>query len=136
MTRVLVAEDDRYLQRVISLWLERNGYEVQCRDGGRRALQAFHEWAPDILITDVNMPDMDGVTLVRTVLAEVQRPIGIIILSCRVDMIGIGVELGDPRVIHHPKPFSPSRLIEELETLTKEVAGLVPPSEGSPCKWT
>ena len=65
-----------------------------------------------------------------------QRPIGIIILSCRVDMIGIGVELGDPRVIHHPKPFSPSRLIEEVETLTKEVAKLAPPSEWSPCEWT
>jgi hypothetical protein len=51
-------------------------------------------------------------------------------------MIGIGVELGDPRVIHHPKPFSPSRLIEEVETLTKEVARLAPPSEWSACEWT
>lgn len=136
MTRILVAEDDRHLQRVISLWLERNGYEVQCRGDGHSALQAFHEWCPDVLITDVNMPEMDGVTLARTVLAEVQRPMGIIILSCRVDMIGIGVELGDPRVIHHPKPFSPSRLIEELETLTREVAKLAPPSEWSSCEWT
>ena len=122
MTRILVAEDDRHLQRVISLWLERNGYEVHCRGDGQAALQAFHEVSPDILITDVNMPEMDGVTLAKAVLAQSDRPVGVIILSCRVDMIGIGVELGDQRVIHHAKPFSPSRLIEEVEALRKEIA--------------
>ena len=124
MTRILVAEDDRHLQRVISLWLERIGYQVHCRGDGRAALEAFQQVSPDILITDVNMPEMDGVALARTVLAESERAVGVIILSCRVDMIGIGAELGDERVIHHPKPFSPSRLIEEVEMLCKRMAAL------------
>ena len=124
MTRILVAEDDRHLQRVISLWLGRNGYQVYCRGDGRAALEAFQQVSPDILITDVNMPEMDGVALARTVLAESERAVGVIILSCRVDMIGIGAELGDERVIHHPKPFSPSRLIEEVEMLCKKMATL------------
>jgi len=130
MTRILVVEDDRHLRRVISLWLERNGYEVQCQGDGDTGLKTFRAWAPDILITDVNMPVMDGVTLAKNVLAEVDRPIGVIILSCRVDMIGIGVELGDQRVIHHPKPFSPSRLIHEVETLSKEMVKFMPSPSG------
>jgi DNA-binding response OmpR family regulator len=129
MTRILVAEDDRHLQRVISLWLERNGYQVFCAEDGETALRIFGELSPDILITDVNMPNMDGMTLAKAVLGESSRPVGVIILSCRVDMIGVGTELGDERVIHHAKPFSPSRLIEEVETLYRKIAARSAPKE-------
>ncbi len=124
MTRILTAEDDKYLQRVICLWLERHGYSVRRAGDGKTALRIHNDWHPDILITDVNMPEMDGVTLARTILGDRRSRTGIIILSCRVDMVGIGCELGDERVIHHAKPFSPSRLIEEVEMLSRKLKAL------------
>lgn len=124
MTRILIAEDDRHLQRVIGMWLERHGYEVRSAGDGKKALSIHRDWSPDILITDVNMPEMDGITLARALLDDPQCRTGIIILSCRVDMVGIGAELGDQRVIHHAKPFSPSRLIEEVESLCRKLTAL------------
>ena len=119
--RIVVAEDDAHLLRVISMWLERNGCEVHQAHNGREGLELVLHEQPDILITDVNMPEMDGVTLVREVLDQVQYPLGVIVLSCRVDMVGIGTELGDERVLHHAKPFSPTRLIEEVRELHEHV---------------
>ena len=89
---------------------------------------------PDILITDVNMPEMDGVTLARTVLEEAPRPLGVIVLSCRVDMVGIGAELGDERVLHHAKPFSPSRLIEEVQELHRKITKRAARADANPAR--
>lgn len=47
--------------------LERDGYEVRESADGRQALAALHSTAPDLVITDINMPEMDGITLVREI---------------------------------------------------------------------
>jgi DNA-binding response OmpR family regulator len=130
--RIVVAEDDVHLLRVISMWLERNGFEVHQARNGREGRNLVRRIRPDILITDVNMPEMDGVTLARTVLEEAPHPLGVIVLSCRVDMVGIGAELGDERVLHHAKPFSPSRLIEEVQGLHRKITTMAARGDANP----
>ena len=130
--RIVVAEDDVHLLRVISMWLERNGFEVHQARDGREGCNLVRRIQPDVLITDVNMPEMDGVTLARTVLEEAPRPLGVIVLSCRVDMVGIGAELGDERVLHHAKPFSPSRLIEEVQELHRKMTKMAARADANP----
>ena len=47
--------------------LESDGYEVQESADGRQALAALHSISPDLVITDINMPEMDGITLLREI---------------------------------------------------------------------
>ena len=58
--RVLIADDEPHISRVMGLFLGRAGYEVEIVRGGEAALEAIQRQAPDILITDVNMPGMSG----------------------------------------------------------------------------
>ena len=58
--RILVADDEPHMARVIEFYLRREGYEVEIVRNGRIALGRILERAPDVLITDINMPEMDG----------------------------------------------------------------------------
>jgi two-component system chemotaxis response regulator CheY len=64
---VFVVEDSRTMRTLVRSALERDGYEVRESADGRQALAALHTTAPDLVITDINMPEMDGITLVREI---------------------------------------------------------------------
>lgn len=59
-TRILVADDEPHMSRVIEIFLRREGYEVDVVRNGRLALESILRSAPDVLITDINMPEMNG----------------------------------------------------------------------------
>ena len=63
MTRVLVADDDPSVRRVLERALEREGYEVATASNGAEALEAVAAAPPDLVVTDINMPDVDGIEL-------------------------------------------------------------------------
>jgi CheY-like chemotaxis protein len=63
MTRVLVADDDPSVRRVLERALERAGYEVATASNGAEALEAVAAAPPDLVVTDINMPDVDGIEL-------------------------------------------------------------------------
>ncbi len=58
--RVLVADDEAHMTRVIELFLRREGYAVEVVCDGKEALESILRQAPDALITDINMPRMGG----------------------------------------------------------------------------
>ena len=64
MARVLVAEDSLSMRALIKSTLEANGYEVVAVCDGQEGLNFAKEEAVDLVITDVNMPNMDGLTLI------------------------------------------------------------------------
>jgi len=117
MARILVAEDEPHLLRVITLWLERHGHEVIATANGADAMQIMQRGAPDLLIADVNMPVMDGVELVRRCRQQGISCRGVIVLSSRCDQQQLRDRLAWDEVVLHPKPFSPSRLVEEVSRL-------------------
>jgi sigma-B regulation protein RsbU (phosphoserine phosphatase) len=63
--KVLIVDDDPAMTRLLSKWLEKAGYEVKCVYDGREATFAIEEECPNVLITDWEMPDMDGLELCR-----------------------------------------------------------------------
>ena len=91
MARILIAEDDPHISRVIALWLKRNGHEVIEATSGDKALSAIRKEAPDLLVTDVNMPGMDGIELLEAVRAESLIDHKAIVLTSRCDQAEIEV---------------------------------------------
>jgi len=64
---VFIVEDSRTMRSLVRTVLEGDGYEVRESADGRQALDALHSISPDLVITDINMPEMDGITLVREI---------------------------------------------------------------------
>jgi CheY-like chemotaxis protein len=65
-TRILYIEDDKNLQLSISQMLKILGYEVACADNGKDGVEKAASWKPDIVLTDVRMPFMNGDEVIRT----------------------------------------------------------------------
>jgi two-component system, OmpR family, KDP operon response regulator KdpE len=79
--RILVVDDEPQITRVLRTTLTGSGYEVRTADDGHSGLRAAREWQPDLVITDVSMPNMDGIELSRQLRAESALPI--IVLSVK-----------------------------------------------------
>ena len=76
--RVLYIEDDKNLQLSISQMLKFLGYEVLCADNGQDGVEKAESWKPDIILTDVRMPFMNGDEVIRVLRdkpATVETPI-------------------------------------------------------------
>jgi len=79
--RILVVDDEAQLTRVLRTGLKSRGYDVRTAPDGAMALETFNEWQPDLVITDLAMPIMDGLELCRQLRAVSQVPI--IVLSAK-----------------------------------------------------
>ena len=64
--RVLYIEDEKTLQDVISQMLKFLGYEVACANNGKHGVELAKSWKPDLILTDLRMPIMDGPEAIRT----------------------------------------------------------------------
>jgi two-component system KDP operon response regulator KdpE len=79
--RILIVDDERQITRVLSRGLASKGYEVHVAGDGEAALQTFGDWQPDLIITDLSMPNMNGLELCRRLRAFSAVPI--IVLSVK-----------------------------------------------------
>lgn len=122
MARILIAEDDAHILRILSMWLTRNGHEVVETSDGLKAKEALSHREVDLVVSDVNMPGLDGNGLVRWLRSEHGCNVPIILLSSRSDHVTLGKDLEPFGVRLHPKPFSPSRLVVEIERLLSAAA--------------
>jgi two-component system KDP operon response regulator KdpE len=78
---ILVVDDEPQITRVLKTALSSRGYSIRTATDGDEAVQTMKEWPPDLLITDLAMPNMDGLALCKHVRAKSQLPI--IVLSVR-----------------------------------------------------
>jgi PAS domain S-box-containing protein len=113
--RVLVADDNADLRAYISRLLAEQGYEVEAVPNGRAALNALHVALPDILVTDVMMPELDGIGLVREIRADAAlRELPVIMLSARAGeeakIEGLAAAADD----YLTKPFSARELVARV----------------------
>ncbi len=83
MIRVLVVDDDVRLQRTLTIALRAHGNDVVTANDGRTAIQALEDDAPDVVILDLGLPDIDGTEVLRHVRTSSKVPV--IVLSARHD---------------------------------------------------
>lgn len=117
MARILVADDDAYIVRVLVMWLTRHGHEVLSAPNGDAALSAIAQHRVDLIISDMNMPILDGIGLARTVREKIGPDIPMLVLTARCDQEKLTQELASFNVRVYPKPFLPSQLVVEINRL-------------------
>jgi len=78
---ILVVDDESQITRVLRTSLSSHGYDIRVANDGETALEIMKDWTPDLVITDLAMPNMDGLELCRRLRAKSQVPI--IVLSVR-----------------------------------------------------
>ncbi len=110
--KILLVDDEAQILRVLRTSLATQGYELKTAANGVEALTVVQEWEPDLVITDLAMPQMDGVTLCREIRGFSQVPI--LVLSIRnQDAVKIGaLDAGADDYI--TKPFSIQELMARV----------------------
>jgi two-component system KDP operon response regulator KdpE len=78
---ILVVDDESQITRVLRTSLSSHGYDIRAANDGETALEIMKDWKPDLVITDLAMPNMDGLELCRRLRAKSRVPI--IVLSVR-----------------------------------------------------
>lgn len=115
--KLLVVEDDLSLSEVLVFTLRRAGYKVVTAHDGITALQLWEAEKPGLVVLDLNLPKLDGLTVCRHIRSQAQTPI--IILSVRGgdDAVVKGLELGaDDYIV---KPFSPNQLVARIRAVAR-----------------
>ncbi len=119
--RVLVVDDDPPLRRMLQRTLSAEGWEVTVAADGGAALVAAERSAPDVIVLDVAMPDLDGLAVCRRLRSK-GLPTPILMLTARdavPDRVA-GLQAGaDDYLV---KPFAVSELIARLHALTRRRA--------------
>lgn len=114
---ILVVEDEASIAEVVSLYLKRAGFSVQVASDGKQAMSIFERQAPDFIILDLMLPEVDGLALTRWLRDRSDVPI--IMLTARreeADRIA-GLEMGaDDYVV---KPFSPQELVSRVRAVMR-----------------
>lgn len=116
MTKILVIDDDVTVRETIIQILEDGGYTVVSAEDGERGLVAFRSEQPDLVITDIIMPDKEGIQAITEMRNE--RPDAKIIAISgggrigNTDFLRIARSLGAMDII--PKPFDPDELVNRV----------------------
>jgi CheY-like chemotaxis protein len=126
MARIIVVDDDRMLLKVVARALEAAGHStLRCEDG-RKAIECLAHEEVDLLITDILMPELDGIEMIRSA-RELRPRLPILAISgggsfYPGDYLGIARAFGATAVL--PKPFLPAALIRIVE----KILGTVEPT--------
>jgi DNA-binding response OmpR family regulator len=115
--KTLIVDDDLDLADVLSFTLRRAGFEVIVAHDGQLALERWREEDPDLIVLDLNLPRLDGLSVCQQIRAEADTPIIILSVRDEEDDIVKGLALGaDDYVV---KPFSPRQLVARVEALLR-----------------
>jgi len=114
--KILIVDDEAPIRRVIELKLKNGGYRVLSAANGNEGLRIIASESPDAVVTDINMPELDGRSLCEmTNPLKTERPFLTIIMTARImpdDRLWVD-QMQDTMFME--KPFSPSRLLESID---------------------
>ncbi|MDD4494052.1 MAG: response regulator transcription factor [Eubacteriales bacterium] len=116
-TKILTVDDDVNICELIRLYLEKEGYEVKSVFEGSKALNAFTEFAPNLVILDIMLPGSDGWEICREIRKVSNIPI--IMLSAKGETFDkvLGLELGaDDYIV---KPFETKELVARIKAVLR-----------------
>src|SRR4029078_4276526 len=123
-SRVLVVDDEPQITRVLKTVLSSQGYQVRTAAEGESALSNFKEWSPELVITDLYMPHMDGIELCRRI-REVSA-VPIIVLSVKGEEKSKVEALDSGADDYVTKPFGIDELMARVRAALRRVPGSAP----------
>lgn len=112
--RILLVDDQLEALWLVRLDLERAGYEVHVAESGRKALELQQQHAADVLVTDIFMPEMDGIETIDRIKAQYPHT-RIVAMSARwgkLDYLAIARQIGADATL--AKPFTSDELLRIL----------------------
>jgi two-component system chemotaxis response regulator CheY len=114
--RILTVDDSKTMRDMVAFTLRKAGFDVNEAEDGRKALTVLSTNRFDLIITDLNMPNMDGISLIKNVRSNAQhRGVPILILTTESD----GAKKADGKAAGATgwlvKPFSPEKLVELVQ---------------------
>ena len=120
--KILVVDDEKVLVKGIKFNLESEGYQVEAGYDGEEAVELARSGSFDLIILDLMMPKMDGLTVLRT-LREQGNPIPVLILTAKseVDDKVLGLDTGANDYL--TKPFSTQELMARIRAMTRSQTG-------------
>lgn len=117
MTTILVVDDQPALVQLLRQALEKEGYEVLTAHTGREALQKARAHRPDLIILDIMMPEMDGLTFLQTYRREADTPIILLTAKVETEDRVLGLELGADDYV--TKPFHMRELVARVRAVLR-----------------
>ena len=122
MAKILIIEDVEDARNSIRRTLEMSDYEVIVAPDGKKGLKLIHEQAPDLVITDIFMPEMDGLeTIRRIVKSKSNLPVIVITGSIETPFLNAGLQFGAVCGLY--KPFTPEQLLSAVHKTLNESVG-------------
>ena len=114
MKRILVVDDDHQITRMLRASLQSNGYLISVANSGLEGLERFRSDAPDLVVTDLAMPEMDGVELTQAIRKTSDVPI--IVLSVRTTESMKVIALDEGADDYITKPFGIQELLARVRS--------------------
>ena len=120
MTLIAIVEDEASIADILDAYLQREGFNTHCLHTGTEADTWLATSKPDLILLDLMLPDLDGLTLCRTVRARSNVPI--VMVTARVEEIDrlLGLELGADDYVC--KPFSPREVVARVKAVLRRAA--------------
>jgi two-component system, OmpR family, response regulator len=134
LPRVLVVDDEANICALLSETLRLTGFDVRAATNGRQALLMAEEFAPDLVVLDVMMPDLDGFQVAAR-LQGMATPVPVLFLTARdalQDRIS-GLTVGADDYV--TKPFSLEELILRIRAILRRSRGDSGPADGGPLRY-
>jgi len=124
-TKILIVDDEPHMLRVTELSIKKGGYQIVIGRNGKEALELAAREKPGLIVMDVSMPEMDGLTALQHLKADPKTaPIPVIMLTVRGQAMTRHQAEQSGAAVYLTKPFSPSQLLAEVRRLLEpSVAG-------------
>src|SRR4030088_537719 len=115
--RVLVVDDEDHILELARLYLAREGYQVESVADGAQAVARFSQVKPDLVVLDIMLPGVDGLTICKEIRKQSQVPIIMLTARDEVTDTVVGLELGADDYL--TKPFHPQELVARAKALVR-----------------
>jgi len=126
--RILVVDDEPQITRVLRTSLAAQGYDIRVANNGETALEIMKDWTPDLVITDLAMPNMDGLELCRKLRSGSQVPIIVLSVKSEERTKVKALDLGADDYV--TKPFAIGELLARVRANLRRVPAGEPSSGG------
>ena len=126
-TRILIVDDEKHIAELISLYLMKEGYETREVYDGRKAMEEYYAFSPELILLDIMLPGIDGYQICSEIRKKSNVPI--IMLTARSDTFDkvLGLEMGaDDYIV---KPFDPKELIARVKAVLRRSSNKTEPEE-------